>query len=244
MRKIITAFIGCLQISIPPVASLGIAQAFNSVDSTHNLTYFNDRPMPPNAYRVLFIGDSLTYHGQTPNLWNYDSGMAASSPSQDFVHLVAQHIQDKMGRRPVEILINNGGNGKIGSMLTYLTGHPELKPSLVILQGGENDPFDASFQDTYQSLLTFYQASRTPYIVLGDWWNSTKSDFDRQQAVAHGYAWIDLTIINKNPTMSGDGGPYHVDGVAKHPNDQGMKAIANAIDDQFDRTILPSAHKN
>jgi hypothetical protein len=244
MRKITAAFIGCLLISISPVASRAIAQAFNSVDSTHNLTYFNDRPMPPNAYRVLFIGDSLTYHGQTPNLWNYDSGMAASSPSKDFVHLVAQHIQDKIGTRPVEILINNGGNGKIGSMLTYLTSHPDLKPSLVILQGGENDPFDVSFQDTYRSLLTFYKASNTPYIVLGDWWSNTKSDFDRQQVVAHGYAWIDLTILNKNPAMSGDGGPYHVDGVAKHPNDQGMKAIADAIDDQFDRTILPSMRKN
>jgi hypothetical protein len=38
--------------------------------------------------------------------------------------------------------------------------------------------------------------------------------------------------------MSGDGGPYHIDGVTKHPNDQGMKAI----DEQFDRTVLPSLH--
>ena len=242
MCKITAAFLAYLLISLPGEPSH--AQAFNSVDSTHNLTYFDFRPMPPNAYRVLFIGDSLTYHGQTPNLWNYDSGMAASSPNKDFVHLVAQHIQEKMGPKPVEILINNGGNGKIGSMLTYLASNPDLKPSLVILQGGENDSFDISFEENYKSLLTFYQPSKIPYIVLGDWWNDTKSGFDHQQALAHGYSWIELTVLNKNPAMSGDGGPYHVDGVAKHPNDQGMKAIANAIDDQFDRTILPSMHKS
>ena len=242
MRRINKAILGYFLISLFSIKLN--AQAFNSIDSTHNLTYFNYRPMPPNAYRVLFIGDSLTFHGQTPNLWNYDSGMAASSVDKDFVHLVAQHIQDKLGAKPVEILINNGGNGKLGTMLSYLTSHPDLKPSLVILQGGENDPFDASFQETYKNLLAFYQTSTTPYIVLGDWWNDTKRSFDHQQASGHGYAWIDLTVLNKNPAMSGDGGPYHIDGVAKHPNDQGMKAIADAIDDQFDRTVLSSIHSS
>src|ERR1700761_7798771 len=134
MRKLNGAILGFLFIDL--FSLRGAAQAFNSVDSTHNLTYFNYRPMPPNAYRVLFIGDSLTYHGQTPNLWNYDSGMAASAPERDFVHLVAKHIQEKLPAKPVETLIDNGGNGKIGSMLAYIAKHPELKPSLVILQGG------------------------------------------------------------------------------------------------------------
>ena len=102
------------------LAGAGYGQAFNSVDSTHNLNYFNDRPMPTNAYRVLFVGDSLTYHGQTPNLWNYDSGMAASSPEKDFVHLVTKHLQEKLGTRPVEILINNGGNGMFDDVLNPL----------------------------------------------------------------------------------------------------------------------------
>jgi hypothetical protein len=133
MHKINAAILGYLLITLFSVRLN--AQAFNSIDSTPNLTYFNYRPMPPNAYRILFIGDSLAYHGQTPNLWNYDSGMAASSLDKDFVHLVAQHIQGKLGTKAVEILINNGGNGKIASMLNYLTSHPDMKPSLVILQG-------------------------------------------------------------------------------------------------------------
>jgi hypothetical protein len=235
MRTVATIVLACVGIS----PMLARAQSFNSVDTTHNLNYFNNRPMPPNAYRVLFIGDSLTYHGQTANLWNYDSGMAASSPDKDFVHLVTKHIQEKLGTRPVEILINNGGNGKIGTMLSYLKNHPELRPDLVILQGGENDPFDDVFQQTYRSLLGFYQSTKTPYIVLGDWWNDSKSAFAREQALAQGYAWVELTAIDKHPEMSGDGGPYHIDGVAKHPNDQGMKAIADAVSAQFDQKILP-----
>ena len=144
----------------------------------------------------------------------------------------------------MEILINNGGNGRIGSMLTYPTGSSRTK-TIFGYSSGRRERSIRRVVSGYLPIFAYLLPSlETPDIVLGDWWNSTKSDFDRQQAVAHGYAWIDLTILNKNPAMSGDGGPYHVDGVAKHPNDQGMKAIANAIDDQFDRTILPSAHKN
>jgi hypothetical protein len=65
MRKITAAFLGCFLMGLSPIPSL--TQAFNSVDSTHILTYFNYRPMPPNAYRVLFIGDSLTYTAQPQN---------------------------------------------------------------------------------------------------------------------------------------------------------------------------------
>jgi hypothetical protein len=92
-------------------------------------------------------------------------------------------------------------------------------------------------------LLDFYKASKIPYIVLGDWWSDSKRDFDRQEALARGYAWIDLTILNKNSKFSGNGGPYHVDGVARHPNDKGMSAIAESIDSQFDGKILPSIHR-
>jgi hypothetical protein len=64
MRKKTAAVLGYLLISVCSIPSR--TQAFNSVDSTHNLTYFNYRPMPPNAYRVLFIGDSLNLPRPNP----------------------------------------------------------------------------------------------------------------------------------------------------------------------------------
>jgi len=216
------------------------AQALNSVDTTAQLTYFNSRVMPKNAYRVLFIGDSLTYHAQTPGVWDYTSGMAASSPVQDFVHLAMQHMQERMGTRPVEMLIDNGGDGRIGTMLTYLKKHPELKPSLVVLQGGENDKFDETFQATYRALLDFYADAHVPYIVLGDWWSGEKSQFDHAEMTKRGYAWVDLARFYNDPSLSGNGGPYKLPAVAKHPNDKGMQAIANGIDERFDTVIFPA----
>jgi hypothetical protein len=211
----------------------GILQRFNAVDATVALDCINSRPVPPNAYRILFIGDSLTMHASTRRLWDHFSGMAASEADRDFVHLVTAHIQSRLGSRPVEIFYDNGGNGKIGPMLDYLRNRPNLQPNLVVLQGGENDVFDTQFQTTYKSLLHFFP--RTAVIVLGDWWSSKKSSFEQQEAVAVGYSFINLTALYADSSNSGYAGPYKVKGVAMHPNDKGMNQIAGAISAKFDQ---------
>ena len=199
--------------------------AFNSVDSTAALDLMNYRPIPKNAVRVLFVGDSLTIHGLIPQLWDHFSGMAATSPSEDFVHRTTAYVQSRMGARPVEIFYDNGGNGRLGPMLNYISTHSDLAPDLLILQGGENDTLDLSFKDHYASLLG--TTKRT--VVLGDWFDDEKSSYEQSAAVRRNFPFVDLRSIQKNTANWGDGGPYHVAGVARHPNDGGMKAISDAI---------------
>lgn len=128
-------------------------------------------------------------------------------------------------------------------MLSYLKRHPELTPSLVILQGGENDKLDLNFQEIYTALLDFYPRPAVPVIVLGDFFNTNKADFEQKEAMNRGLLFINLNAIFKNPVMTGDAGPYNIPGVARHPNTNGMQAIANAIGDQFDKSVLPIAKK-
>jgi hypothetical protein len=211
------------------------APQFNASDATSVLDAINSRPVPPNAFRVLFIGDSLTLHQPVTGLWDHFMGMAATAPANDFVHLAAAHMQLRMKKRPVEVFYDNGGRGKIGPMLIYFKEHPELKPDFVILQGGENDPFDDTFQATYRSLLRIFNPPQTRVIVLGDWNSKQKSQFEEAEAKLLGIPFVSLTEIHANPVNFGDGGPYHVGGVAAHPNDKGMQAIADAIESNFDR---------
>ncbi|CAN5476337.1 hypothetical protein BH10ACI4_BH10ACI4_26850 [soil metagenome] len=86
---------------------------FNPVPNDDVLDFFDRRPIPPHAFRVLYIGDSLTFHSPAPGLWTYYSGMAASDAAHDFVHLTAAYFQNKT-HRPVEIFYSHGG-GKIGA---------------------------------------------------------------------------------------------------------------------------------
>lgn len=51
------------------------------------------------AYRILFVGDSITLHGfnetTKKNLgWSHTSGMAASSRQYDYVSILSREISD------------------------------------------------------------------------------------------------------------------------------------------------------
>jgi lysophospholipase L1-like esterase len=230
---------GLIGIGLMMSSAAALAQGMNTVDATTDLVYFNARPLPANAFRVLYIGDSLTYHTRIANVWAYVSGMAATTPANDFVHLTATYMQQRIAKRPVEILLDNGGNGKIGTMLEFLKVHPVATPSLVVMQGGENDAFDDTYKQTYEALLDFYRAEKVPVIVLGDWYTDGKRDYDCAQAAARSYACVDLRAIQKVPDNTGNAGPYNNKGVASHPNDAGMKAIAAEIERCFDRLKLP-----
>jgi hypothetical protein len=160
--KLIALFIAVVLVSVAVYRRVFIPK-FNRETATGSLDCINLRPVPPNAYRILFIGDSLTMAGTSSRLWDHFSGMAASKVDRDFVHLVTAHIQSRFGSRPVEIFYDNGGDGKIGSMLDYLRNRTNLQPNLVVLQGGENDAFDAKFQTTYKSLLHILPPPRNCY---------------------------------------------------------------------------------
>jgi len=210
---------------------------FNLVSTDDVVDFFNARPVPPNAYRVLYVGDSLTLHAPSKTLWTYYSGMAASDATHDFAHLSAQHIQTKMPGRPVEIFYCKG-NGKLPSMFAYLQAHPEIKPDLIVQQGGENDHFDDTFKTNYRQLLDAFPG--TPRIVLSDWGDPARRDFERAEAAQRKYPFLDLTAIKAEAGTNGNGGPFNVPGVAWHPNNRGMERIAKEIDNSFDTTILPA----
>jgi len=213
---------------------------FNLVSADDMIDFFNARPIPLKAYRVLYIGDSLTLHAPSKTLWGYYSGMAASDARHDYVHLSAAHMQAKMPGRPVEIFYCKA-NGKLAAMFAYCQAHPEIKPDLIVQQGGENDPFDDAFKTNYRALLDAFPG--TPRIVLSDWFDPKRRDFEREEAMQRKYAFVDIAAIRAETGTTGNGGPFNVSGVAKHPNDLGMARIAEEIGNAFDASILPALHQ-
>jgi lysophospholipase L1-like esterase len=196
-----------------------------TAEPTATLDFMNHRPIPPDAYRVLFIGDSITLSFGSPHIWDHVSGMAATTPERDFVHLTVARLQSELSPRPVESVYALGAGGKIGGMLSYLRSQSGWTPDLVILQGGENDKFNTDFRETYSALI-----SASPHtIVLGDWWDDEKSEYERAEAAKRGLPFVELRPIQRNSANWGYGGPFNAAAVANHPNDSGMKLIAQAI---------------
>lgn len=157
-------------------------------------------------------------------LWDVASGMAASRPENDYVHLVSAGLQ-RDHSRPVEALYNNGGNGKLRDILEYIQVR-NLYPDTVIIQGGENDAFDRRFREYYPPLLDFFSC---PRIVLGDWYSKEKSDYSSGLCREREIPFVNLLDIAADKRNSGWGGPYHRKDVANHPNDAGHSAIASAV---------------
>lgn len=194
------------------------------------LRFFNRRPMPANAYRVLFNGGSLTFHAPLAGIWGSYGGMAASALERDYVHLFVEALARELQPRPVEPLINGAGYlRELTAQLSDLVGPP---PDVVVIQGGESDPWNEAFPLTYENFATdLGRVGATPgcVIVLGDWYSPERSRCSQEIARRHGWPWIDLHAIHQNPGHCGDGGPYAHAGVATHPNDVGMQAIADAL---------------
>ncbi|HVZ64560.1 MAG TPA: beta-L-arabinofuranosidase domain-containing protein [Lacunisphaera sp.] len=139
--------------------SLGLACVVSTVASDSlktQLELFDRVPgqSAPNAFRILFVGDSITRHGVADWTrrdlgWDHEAGMAASSADKDFVHLLAGRIQDTMPDRKVEIYFDSQvttdspSGFKAGTFAYKQARLQSLKddfhPHLVVVQLGEHE---------------------------------------------------------------------------------------------------------
>jgi hypothetical protein len=193
--------------------------------------------------KILFLGNSITRHGPNADLgWHGDWGMAASAPGNDYVHLVTAAVAKQAGREP-EILTRNIADFERG-YATYdvaekLKGPFAFDADLVVLAIGENVPDFASpeegskFQAGVAAILEGVRSGgKRPIIVVRSCFWPVEAKDERLRAAAKdaGAIFVDVGDIGRDPANAARSErPYKHDGVAAHPGDRGMKAIADAI---------------
>jgi len=195
------------------------------------------------ASRVLFLGNSITRHGPAPKIgWNDDWGMAASAMEKDYVHLVATGLADLAGKKP-EIRFANIADFE-RNLATYdiaakLKAEFEFKPTLVIVAIGENvaalqtEDAKAQFRTSLARLLEAAKKSgATPALVVRScfWADAAKDEILRQGCAGAGGTFVDISALGKDEgNYARAERKFEHAGVAAHPGDKGMKAIADAI---------------
>lgn len=203
----------------------------------------DEAPKLSGVRKILFLGNSITRHGPNADLdWHGDWGMAASAPGNDYVHLVAAAVAARAGREP-EILVRNIADFERGyasyDVAEELKAPFAFDADLVVLAIGENVPAFASpeegskFQAGVAAILEGVRpGGRRPIVVVrGCFWPAEAKD-DRLRAAAKdaGASYVDIGDIGRDPANAARSErPYKHDGVAAHPGDRGMKAIADAI---------------
>lgn len=192
--------------------------------------------------KVLFLGNSITLHGTAPNIgWTGNWGMAASAADKDFVHIVTRALAKTWGVTPETMVKNiatferqHAGYDAQESLKEAL----DFKADLVIVAVGENVPGLRSEKDQTQfaasveKLLRAVRGNRHPTIVVRScfWPNRAKDDALRQACQQVEGTFVDISGLSKDESnYARSERDFQHAGVAAHPGDRGMQAIADAI---------------
>ncbi len=197
---------------------------------------------PSAINRILFLGNSITLHGPKKDIgWTGNWGMAASSEDKDYVHLLAAALARQAGSAP-RIMVRNVADFERNYATYDVDGQLKdafaFDPDLVVLAIGENVPGLASeeaktkFKAGVMSILRCALARRHPLVVVRScfWPDAAKDQVLREACEAAGGAFVDAGPLGRDPANAARSErSFTHDGVAGHPGDEGMKALADAI---------------
>ncbi len=192
--------------------------------------------------KILFVGNSITSHGPKADIdWHGNWGMAATSLDRDYVHVVTKALATKQGAKP-EIMVKNVADFERKHVGYDIVGKyadaAAFKADLVILCIGENvaalktPEAQAKYQEQVTALLkTLKSNPKAAIIVRSSFWPSEAKDSAMRKACeAVGGTFVDISALSKDErNYARSERPYKHAGVANHPGDRGMAAIAEEI---------------
>jgi len=199
-------------------------------------------PATARFHKVLILGNSITRHGPKQDIgWTGNWGMAASAQDKDFAHLVVRALGEAAGAAP-EAMIKNAAEFE-RQYATYdaaskLKDAVAFGADLIILAIGENVPAldsdDAKlkFHSALRQLLSVLTGERHPTLVVRScfWPNAAKDAALERACREAGGIYVDIGQLAKDESnYARSERSFEHKGVAAHPGDKGMRAIADAI---------------
>ena len=188
--------------------------------------------------RVLFIGNSITRHGVKEDIgWHHDWGMAASAKEKDYVHLVLSEIRKTNPDASAcicqcaewERLYADKGV----SCLEKFKAARDFAADIIVIRVIENcdhKEFNREvFLREYKNMINYFNITgEAKVVVTTSFWIHPLDEQIRQTAQECGYGLAELGVLGEDKKNMAFGLFEH-EGVAMHPGDEGMKAIADAI---------------
>lgn len=192
--------------------------------------------------RLLFVGNSITRHGPSAKVaWTGNWGMAASAAAKDYVHLVVDAVTKQRGMKP-EFLVANVSelerNYATFDAAAKLTTEAAFQADTVILAIGENVPAlktpeaKMQFKEAVVKLLTLLKRDGQAKLYVRSCFfaDATKDAILKDACDAVGGVFVDISKLGKDEAnYARSERKFEHEGVAQHPGDKGMQAIADAI---------------
>lgn len=207
------------------------------------ISFFPSPAQSQESFRkVLFLGNSITLHGPRADIeWSGNWGMAASAAEKDYVHLVTQALATRSSTAP-EVMVKNIADFERAHAGYDLSGklkeQIDFEADLIIVAIGENVPAlktaeeEAAFLKAVTALLKAVKGDRKATVLVRSsfWANAAKDKALAAACTSVGGVFIDISALGKDETnYARSEREFKHAGVANHPGDKGMAAIANAI---------------
>ena len=189
--------------------------------------------------RALFLGNSITLHGPKADIgWNGDWGMAASCEENDYVHVFMKAFRGTCpgaSWRIGQLAAWERAFWKDGEILSAYEALRKWEPDYVFsVILGANTPVEAlrehDFAPYYVKMLDFFDPDRRAKRVVTTmfWPSPAKDEAVRRAASSAGAACVELGDLGDIDSMMALNEFEHR-GVAMHPGDMGMRAIAERL---------------
>lgn len=194
------------------------------------------------VHKVLFLGNSITLHAPAPQIgWTGKWGMAASREEFDYVHRLLNSIRQHTAEEP-ESKVRNIADFERG--LDQFAIAESLKPELdfgadlVVIAIGENvsalatEEARTRYAKAFASLLSEIGKHGSPTILVRScfWADSAKDPIMQQACQAAKVVWVDMSDLGSDEkNFARSERTIEHAGVAGHPGDRGMQAIADRL---------------
>ena len=187
--------------------------------------------------RVLVVGNSITLHEAKPEIGWYNSfGMAASAKERDYVHLLmgkiaAAYPDAAFCIAQVAQWEQQYANGS--AVLPQYAVARDFGADVIIMRCIENchnrTLNSVALKREYGKLVDFLKSNPAAKVILTTgFWKHNGDGVIRAIGEERGYPVVELGDLGELDEMKAIGLFEHK-GVANHPGDRGMKAIADRI---------------
>ena len=188
--------------------------------------------------KIMFAGNSTLRHGVSERIgWLRDCGMAASSKDKDYAHILMKRVSEidpdaTFCIAQCSIWERGFWNDSVYENFKFAK---DFAPDILIYRLGENVTLDSlEGHDLKEGIrhLIKYLTEKNPdakiIFTTNFWIREAVDNAILEVAKEYGKVAHDLGLIGENPEMKALGLFEH-SGVAAHPGDKGMEAIADVI---------------
>ncbi len=187
--------------------------------------------------RILFVGNSITYHDILHEIgWHNAWGMAASAEDKDYVHRLMAKLRDVYEDAACCICkaaVWERGYKDAGGLYDNFRDARDFDADIIVMRFIENCPTQDFEPETFRRELGIFlgylnKSGKARVIMTTGFWKHPGDSQIRAYAEEHGLPLIELGDLGEKDEMKAIGLFGHR-GVANHPGDLGMEKIADRL---------------